>query len=396
MTRVLRGRCEGANLGYGRASGTRGAGLNSDRMVHLAMRYTTGNLLESEAEALVNTVNTVGVSGKGIALMFKEKFPENYRLYAAACADGSVEAGRLHVTENSDMYGPRWIINFPTKKHWRNPSKLAWVETGLRELAAFVQEHNIKSVAVPPLGAGNGGLSWSDVKPLVEKALGGLSDVDVVVFEPTAKYQNVAKAAGVQKLTPARAMIAELVRRYSVLGLECSLLEVQKLVWFAESFIVHLGLDNPLKLNFKANRYGPYADDLRHLLNSIDGSYLQSDKRIGDATKDDTIRFNDAKREQVEAYFTTAEARSYRKALTMTAELIDGFESPLGMELLATVDWLVRRQKVQPTVNAVMAGVRAWPGGAAAASRKERIFDVRLVEIALARLGESPLLDQVH
>jgi O-acetyl-ADP-ribose deacetylase (regulator of RNase III) len=350
------------------------------------MRYTTGNLLDVPAEALVNTVNTVGVMGKGIALMFKEKFPENFKLYEDACKAGTVQAGHLMITEGSDMFGPRWIINFPTKKHWRHPSKLEWVESGVKELRQFIIDNNVKSIAIPPLGAGNGGLEWSDVRAIISRELSDIGTADIVVFEPTAKYQNVAKRAGVEKLTPARALIAEMVRRYWVLGLECTLLEVQKLAWFVEANITRLGLDDPLKLNFKANRFGPYADNLRHMLDALDGSYLQSDKRISDSTAFDVIRFNDAKRQQVEVYFTTPEARPFRSALQATTDLIEGFESPLGMELLATIDWLVRVEHVPATLEGVMAGVRNWPGGADAAKRKEAIFEPRLIEIALNRL----------
>ena len=159
------------------------------------IRYTQGNLLEAPVEALVSTVNEVGVMGKGIALMFRESFPDNTRVYAAACKAGEVRVGRMLVTENPTLIGPRWIINFPTKKHWRNPSKLEWVRAGLKDLACAVQEHGIRSVAVPPLGCGNGGLEWDQVRQEIELALAGLQDVEVLVYEPTAAYQNVPKRA---------------------------------------------------------------------------------------------------------------------------------------------------------------------------------------------------------
>ena len=357
------------------------------------MRYTTGNLLDVPADALVNTVNTVGVMGKGIALMFKEKFPENFRLYEEACEAGQVEVGHLMITEGSDMYGPRWIVNFPTKKHWRHPSKLEWIESGLKELRKFIESKGVKSIAIPPLAAGNGGLEWIDVRAVIARELAGLTGVDIVVFEPTSRYQNVAKRSGVEKLTPARALIAEMIRRYWVLGLECTLLEVQKLAWFVEANIIKLGLEDPLKLNFKANRFGPYADNLRHMLDSLDGSYLKSDKRISDATAFDVIRFNDEKRQQVDVYFTSPEATPFRAALQATTDLIDGFESPLGMELLATIDWLIRIEGVSPTVDGVTAGIKNWPGGTGAAERKEVIFEPRLIEVALERLNSNRALE---
>lgn len=354
------------------------------------IRYTTGNLLEADAEALVNTVNTVGIMGKGIALMFKEAFPDNFRAYEAACKRHEVRIGAMFVTERRDMYGPRWIVNFPTKEHWRGKSRVEWIEAGLSDLKRFLVDNHVRSVALPPLGAGNGGLEWREVRPKIAEALGDLSGVEVLVYEPTPTYQNVAKRTGVEKLTPARALIAEIVRRYGVLGIECTMLEVQKLAWFIETAIADLGLPNPMNLQFKANRFGPYADSLRHVLDGLDGSYLHSDKRIGDAKPFDVVRFADEKRTVVAAYMTTPEARIFRPALERTAALIDGFESPLGMELLATVDWLIRREHVAPDREAILAGVRRWPGGAAAARRKAALFEPRLVDLALRRLVPGP------
>jgi O-acetyl-ADP-ribose deacetylase (regulator of RNase III) len=158
------------------------------------MTFTEGNLIEADNEALVNAVNTVGVMGKGIALMFKEAFPENFRAYSAACKKHEIKIGRIFATERKGLTGgPRWIINFPTKQHWRNPSEIAWIEDGLRDLVRFIREHEVKSIALPPLGCGNGGLDWKSVRPLIESAMGGLEDVQVVIYQPTPQYQNVAK-----------------------------------------------------------------------------------------------------------------------------------------------------------------------------------------------------------
>lgn len=347
--------------------------------------YTQGNLLEARAEALVNTVNTVGVMGKGIALMFKERFAENFRRYALACKAGEVHTGQMFVTEVHELDGPRWIVNFPTKQHWRAPSRLEWIVDGLKDLRRFVVENEVRSIAIPPLGAGNGGLDWEEVRAQIETALHDV-DAEILVFEPTKQYQNVAKRTGVEKLTPARALIAELVRRYWVLGMECSLLEIQKLAWFLERAIERFNPgENPLNLQFVAHKYGPYANRLDHLLNNLDGSYLHADKRIGDADPLDVIWFDDARKDTVQGYLKT-EAKAYSRALEATAELIDGFESPFGMELLATVDWLLTREGVEPTVPALRVGLRHWAVGEEAAKRKDRLFDDRVLGIALDRL----------
>ena len=350
------------------------------------MNFTQGNLLDAHVDAVVNTVNTVGVMGKGIALMFKEKFPENFAAYATACEAGAVEVGRMFVTAGVELDGPRWIINFPTKKHWRQPTKLEWVRDGLVALKEVIREKQIKSIAIPPLGCGNGGLEWAEVRPLIEETLGDLPGVKVIVYEPTAKYQNVAKKQGVEKLTPARALIAEMIRRYWVLGIECTLLEAQKLAWFLERTIKRMGLKDPLDLRFTADRYGPYANRLTHLLNGLDGSYLHCDKRLADAGAFDTIWFEDKNRDMLELYLKGPEAREYLPALEATDKLIDGFQSPLGMEALATVDWLIAREQTEPTLEGIRRGIRKWPAGATHAQRKEKLFDDRLLELALDRL----------
>jgi len=349
--------------------------------------FTHGNLLDAGTEALVNTVNTVGVMGKGVALMFKEAFPANFKAYEAACKKGDIRLGHMFVTERQQLLGPKWIINFPTKKHWRDPSKIEWIEDGLADLKRVIATHKIRSIALPPLGSGNGGLDWQLVRDKIEMALGSIPNLNVVVYEPTSKYQNVAKRAGVEKLTPARALIAELVRRYWILGFECSLLEVQKLAYFAERIVNDLKLPNPLKLEFQADKFGPYALKLTHLLNSLDGSYLHCDKRLADAGIYDVIWFDDAKRDFVAAYFTTPDAYPYREALEATTNLIDGFQSPLGMELLATVDWLIQREGVNRSVADVRTGLASWPAGPKASQRKLQLFDDRLIALALEQLS---------
>lgn len=348
--------------------------------------YRQGNLLEAEVEAVVNTVNTVGVMGKGIALMFKERFKDNFKAYTAACKAGEVKVGEMFVTPTHELDGPRWVINFPTKQHWRNPSKMEWIETGLDDLVRVIREREIRSVALPPLGCGNGGLEWSEVRPKIEAALGQLDDVEVITFAPTEKYQNVAKREGVKQLSVARALIAEVIRRYWVLGIECTLLEVQKLAWFLSKSIRAQGLDDVLDLRFQADRYGPFSPRLNHLLNALDGSYLRSDKRISDCGPMDTIAFADTEAAVVDLYFRSGEAKPYAAVLEETGRLIDGFQSPLGMELLATVDWLIEREGCSRDLPSIRAGLATWPGGAEAGARKLRIFNDRLLGLALERL----------
>ncbi len=150
------------------------------RMIELAH----GNLLEADVQALVNAVNTEGVMGKGIALQFKTKFPAMYMQYRAACEAGEVQPGRMHVFEREDILHPRFIINFPTKRHWRSLARLEDLESGLEALVTEVRARGIRSIAVPALGCGNGGLGWSEVRPRIERALGDLPEVRILLFPP--------------------------------------------------------------------------------------------------------------------------------------------------------------------------------------------------------------------
>jgi len=355
-------------------------------MIH----YTQGNLLEADVDALVNTVNTVGVMGKGIALMFKERYPANMAAYSQACSRGEMKTGKVFVTETQELIGPRWIVNFPTKQHWRTKSRLSWIIDGLADLRDWIQKNEIHSIAIPALGSGNGGLDWGVVKPEIEKALTDLKHVDIWVYEPIKTYQNTAKSHGVQHLTAARALIAEMVRRYWVLGMECSLLEIQKLAWFLERAIVSEGLKNPLKLHFQANNYGPYSDRLRHLLNALDGSYLKCEKRINDCDPLDVIWFNDEKRYEIEEYLQQ-QASAFLPALEKASSLIDGFESPFGMELLSTVDWLATQEDVPCNTKSIMKGIAAWPAGPRWANRKLTIFSDKDIDLAIQRLRQRSL-----
>ena len=148
------------------------------------VRFAAGDILAEDAEALVNTVNCVGAMGRGIALQFRKAFPENFRAYAGACRRGEIRPGRMFVFETGRLANPRYIVNFPTERHWRGGSRMEDIEAGLDALAAAIRERGIRSIAVPPLGSGLGGLNWSEVRPRIETALRGFDDLRVVVFEP--------------------------------------------------------------------------------------------------------------------------------------------------------------------------------------------------------------------
>lgn len=351
--------------------------------------FTKGNLLDADVTALVNTVNTVGIMGKGIALMFKERFPDNFIAYKNACEKHEVTIGKMFITENREIFGPKWIVNFPTKTHWRVNTKLEWIEAGLEDLVQVIRDKKICTIAVPQLGCGNGGLNWSDVRPLLVTALEQVEGLEAKVYEPTTENPNATKRNAAGKLTPAGALVSEMVRRYSILDTSCSILEVQKLAWFLERAIERSNVNNCLKFEFEAGKFGPYTHKLETLLDSLDGSYLLCEKRLVTAEPLDLIWFNGDQKENLKAYLESDEGKVYADVLKWASSTIDGFESPFGMELLATVDWLLEKNGVESTVEQIMEGLKNWAGDKIASERKLRIFNERTISIALDQLGKA-------
>ncbi len=340
------------------------------------MKFTTGNILESEVEALVNTVNTVGVMGKGIALQFKERYPKNYELYAAACKRGEVQTGRMFITSTDSMMNPRFIINFPTKRHWMHRSSYAFVEDGLDDLLEQVKTLGIRSIAIPPLGAGQGGLDWTKVRQLIEQKLSG-SGVDVTVYEPVQQWKGQKQGAKA-KLTKPRALILSLIDQYSVLGFDSSLLEIQKLAYFLQ----RMG-QTDLKLNYQAYHYGPYAHNLQHLLHKLENGYISSEKPILDSKPLDIIRFNTDTSAEVKEFVDSECTPAERERLAQLTRLMEGFESPFGLELLATVDWVLTRKGGRELApESVKQELMNW------SKRKDDLFSIGHISMAMERLGQ--------
>ncbi|MEJ7710957.1 MAG: macro domain-containing protein [Pyrinomonadaceae bacterium] len=242
------------------------------------IEHTTGNLLEADAEALVNTVNTVGVMGKGIALQFRQGYPENYEAYRKACAQGEVQPGRMFVFATGTLTNPRYIINFPTKRHWKGKTKIQDVRDGLQALIAEVKAREIKSIAVPPLGCGNGGLDWNEVRPMIETAFAELPDVCVLLFAPdgSPRADKMRIATTRPNMTQGRAALLAVLENYQLPGYRLSVLEVQKLGYFLQA------AGEPLKLNYVKDQYGPYAENVHHVLQRIDGHFITG---YGDRTQ---------------------------------------------------------------------------------------------------------------
>jgi len=316
----------------------------------------TGSLLDADVEAVVNTVNTVGVMGKGLALQFKKAFPEAAAAYERACKTGEVQIGRMLVIPR--LAAPRFIINFPTKKHWRQPSKLEYVRTGLLDLAEQVRKLQIRSLAIPPLGCGNGGLDWAEVRPLILRCFESMPDVRVVLFEPQTS-PSAETAPGERKtsaMTPGRAAVIALMARYLATGYEyrLSLFEVQKLAYFLQE------AQEPLRLTFRADWYGPYAGNLHKVLRSMDGQFTRGaeDGTNGPETSLELLPGAAALADAVLADRPETEERVQR-----VARLIDRFETPFGLELLGTVHWATCNGGDPDDIQAVISKVRAHDAG---------------------------------
>ncbi len=313
------------------------------------MEYAHGNLLEADCEALVNTVNTVGVMGKGIALQFKQAFPENFRQYERACRAGEVVIGSMLVVATGKLGNPKYIINFPTKRHWRQRSRLEDIEAGLRDLVAQVRSLSVGSLAVPPLGCGNGGLEWSEVRPLVEEAFRDLPQVRVLLFAPAGAPDAAAMPVSTSKpkLTRARAMFIRLLELYPSLDYRFTLLEVQKLAYFLQV------AGEPLRLAFAKAPYGPYAENLNHALQRLEGHYLRG---YGDRSHDAQMRLLPDASSEARAFLAACGEAAER--LDRVAALIEGFETPYGMELLASVHWVAAHEDLAAAQDAAVAVAR--------------------------------------
>jgi O-acetyl-ADP-ribose deacetylase (regulator of RNase III) len=321
-------------------------------MIHTA----EGNLIKCDAEALVNTVNTVGIMGKGIALQFKMAFPENFKAYKRACDHGEVQLGKMFVFHTGNVVdNPKIIINFPTKGHWRSKTKIADVEAGLDDLVEVIKFHRITSIAVPPLGCGNGGLNWKDVRPLIVDALGDIDGLEVHLYAPMGAPDPEAMPVGTDRpaMTPGRAALLGLMRRYLRPGYDLSRLEVQKLAYFLQE------AGQPLNLTFNRGPYGPYAETLNPVLQRLEGHYIRG---YGDRSRDSVsspIRLLDDPDGQVEEALATMP--DTRARFDHVAELINGFETPYGLELLATAHWLAVHEPMgREDVETVIHGFEQW------------------------------------
>ena len=334
------------------------------------IEFKTGDILRADAEALVNTVNCVGIMGRGIALQFKNDFPENFKAYEAACAREEVQPGKMFVFETRTLTNPKFIINFPTKRHWRGKSRMEDIDSGLKALVEEIRTRGIRSIAIPPLGSGLGGLNWADVRPRIVEALRGLNDLQVIVFEPNSA-PVATKSREVPNMTAGRAALVVLMHRYlgGLMDPFVTLLEVHKLMYFMKE------AGQLPKLSYEKGPYGPYSSNLRHVLKDIEGHLVSGYADGGDAP-DKQLELVPGAVKDAEAFL--ADDASMRASFDRVGKLVEGFETPFGLELLATVHWVASRENATSAEDAV-AKVYAWN------DRKKR-FSPRQIGIAFETL----------
>jgi len=343
------------------------------------IRFVTGNLLESNAEALVNTVNTVGVMGKGIALQFKNEFPANYKEYKKHCLNKTFNIGDLLITkEQSLLGGLKTIINFPTKTDWRKPSEYIYIEQGLTELAKVITERQIKSIAIPPLGAGNGGLDWSKVRKLIEQYLSQV-DAEVLIYEPNSAVQDILKKERVQ-LTDARAMLLAVMFDLVRNGEFVSEFAAEKIAYFLQRF----GGENIFKLKFEQNFYGPYSGKVKHVLYYLNGSYITGYTAKDKKPFEELGLMMDSETEVVE-YLNNSTKTDVKEIVEKTKGFLAGFYSSFGLELLSTIDFISLKYNTR-SPKEVGEYLNKW------SNRKKTLFsNPKFIDIAINKLTLSGL-----
>lgn len=340
----------------------------------MTIQSTTGDLLKQhDVDAIVNTVNCVGVMGKGIALQFKKKWPANFKAYAAACKADQVRLGKMFIFDLGALATPRYIVNFPTKSDWRSASKLKDIEAGLVDLVKQIQVLGIQSIAMPPLGCGNGGLAWQSVKPLIEQYFAPLGNVTLRIFEPSAAAVSAQLEINTPapKMTAGRAAILALLECYESVSYGLSKIEVQKLAYFLQE------AGENLKLTYHKHQFGPYADQLRHALDRMDGHYIHG---VGDGVVESAISPNKLALEQAKQFIANADNKLGER-VDRVATLISGFQSPFGMELLASVHWVARQEGAVSSKQA-LEKIQSWN------SRKKQLMKSHHVESAWLHLKQ--------
>lgn len=340
------------------------------------IEYKNGDILREDVEAIVNTVNCVGIMGRGLALQFKNKFPQNFKEYQLACTNKEVQLGKMFVHQTGQLINPKYIINFPTKGHWKQKSKIEDISNGLDDLITIIEKYSIKSIAIPPLGSGLGGLDWKIVKKLIEEKLKNIN-CTIILFEPLEQKIEKSITKEIPKMTAGRAALIGLMDRYlkGLMDPFISLIEVHKLMYFMQES------GEELRLKYKKAQFGPYADNLRHVLNTIEGHFISGYEDGGDApTKQ--LKLIPKAVEDAKNYLTNK--KNTNENFVKVAKLVDGFETPFGLELLSTVHWIVKNENAS-NLEEVISKIYNW-------NERKKQFSRKQIQIALDTLVKNDWL----
>ena len=340
------------------------------------IEYKNGDILREDVEAIVNTVNCVGIMGRGLALQFKNKFPQNFKEYQLACKNKEVQLGKMFVHQTGQLINPKYIINFPTKGHWKQNSKIEDISNGLDDLITIIEKYSIKSIAIPPLGSGLGGLDWKMVKKLIEEKLKNIN-CTVILFEPLEQKIEKSITKEIPKMTAGRAALIGLMDRYlqGLMDPFISLIEVHKLMYFMQES------GEELRLKYKKAQFGPYADNLRHVLNTIEGHFISGYEDGGDApTKQ--LKLIPKAVEDAKNYLTNK--KNTNENFVKVAKLVDGFETLFGLELLSTVHWVVKNENAS-NLEEVISKIYNW-------NERKKQFSRKQIQIALDTLVKNDWL----
>jgi O-acetyl-ADP-ribose deacetylase (regulator of RNase III) len=345
----------------------------------MTIKFKKGDMFSEPVEALVNTVNCVGVMGKGVALEFKKRWPANFKEYKKLCDVKALVPGQMFIFDTNELFaseGPRYLVNFPTKSHWRSKSQISYVQDGLDALREEIKVFGIKSIAIPPLGCGNGGLDWADVKPLVLSKLSDLEDVEIIVFPPKDALDEPEHVHSNLPMTYARAVLLkglnDLERYFDG---SFDRVSMQKIAYFLQA----LGLD--FKLKFARNLYGPYSENLKKAFIAFENhgmisGFLSGDRQAhvtnsGCAIADEFLSESDQGSDEI---------------IDRLSKLIQGYESPYGLELLSSVHWLAHHEGHYP-VERIIEQMVSWN------ENKRNSFSEDAIRVAYDRLLEDGLLN---
>ncbi|WP_296280483.1 macro domain-containing protein [Pseudoxanthomonas sp.] len=346
----------------------------------MSIRFIHGDMFKSRAEAIVNTVNCVGVMGKGVALRFRTEWPENYQAYKKACDEKWLRPGRLLVFRRGDLLDdvvPRYLVNFPTKVHWRNKSEISYIEDGLDALLVEIRRLDIKSIAMPPLGCGNGGLDWRDVRPIIERKLADIVGVDIQVYEPVPRidapeYVNVAS-----RMTLGRALFLSAISWFEGHGDGAvDRLSLQKIAYFLQV----LGV--PLNLEFYSSLYGPYSDVLKSSLMKLEDMRYISGMR----SQDRKVHVTAAGFAAAEHYLAAEKADV--DVIRRLEHLVNGYENPYGLELLSTIHYLAQNRRIANGAEEIVLSLTSGN------EKRRNLFGHSEVRVAYDRLKEDGLIDE--